>query len=223
MEHVRIFIGYDPREAVAYHACCQSIIDTSSVPVSFHPLALTLLRGYKETHKDGSNEFIYSRFLVPYLCDFNGWAMFLDGDMIVNRDIADLWALRNPWAAVQVVKHSYKTKHATKYLGAKNEDYPCKNWSSVMLWNCGHYANRKLTQGFVEGSTGAELHRFTWLPENRVGALPPTWNHLVSEYDKDDYAALYHYTVGTPCFMEFAKCDNSDKWWNAHGRMVNPL
>ena len=223
MDPVRIFIGYDSRESAAYHVCCQSIIENSSVPVAFHPMALNLLKGYSERHKDGSNVFTYSRFLVPYLSGYKGWALWLDGDMVVNQDIADLWALRDPWMAVQVVKHEYKTKFPTKYLGAKNEDYPRKNWSSVILWNCEHYGNRKLTPDFVADSYGPYLHRFNWLLDERVGELPKQWNHLVSEYENDPSAALYHYTIGAPCFKEFANCAHAEDWWQNYQRMINPL
>ena len=134
MKPIPIFIGYDPREAIAYHVCANSIIRHSSVPVSLIPLALNNFKDYTETHTDGSNQFIYSRFLVPYLMDYTGQAIFMDGDMIVRGDIAELWALRELDKDVQVVKHDYKTKMKEKYLGSKNEDYPRKNWSSVMIF-----------------------------------------------------------------------------------------
>ena len=128
---IPIFIGYDPRETVAFSVCASSIIRRSSEPVSIIPLALdNLVHVYKEVHKDGSNQFIYTRFLVPYLCGFNGHAIYLDGDMVLNADISELWEMRSYTHAVQVVKHNYTTKAESKYLGAKNEDYPRKNWPS---------------------------------------------------------------------------------------------
>ena len=130
---IPIFIGYDPRESIAYHVCSNSIIRNSSCPVSISPLALNILKDYKETHDDGSNHFIYSRFLVPHLMKYKGWAIFMDGDMILRDDISKLWNLRDSTKAVMVVKHDYKTKASEKYLGSKNEDYPRKNWSSVIL------------------------------------------------------------------------------------------
>ena len=210
---IPIFIGYDPREAVAFHTCVNSIIRHASVPVSIIPLALNLLEGYSETHKDGSNHFIYSRFLVPHLMKFNGWAIFIDGDMILRDDIAKLWALREMNKDVVVVKHDYKTRMSEKYLGSKNEDYPRKNWSSVILWNCGSYPNRCLTPDFVMTATGADLHRFTWIKDERIGELPPEWNWLDIEYDWNPAAKLVHYTLGTPCFHEFAdQGDFSNEW-----------
>lgn len=209
---IPIYVGYDPREPVAYHTFTQSVIKHASEPVCFVPLSLSIIRDYRERHTDGSNQFIYSRFLVPYLCDFNGHAIFCDGDMIIRDDIAKLWALRSPAKAVQVVKHDYKTKASVKYLGAKNENYPRKNWSSVMIWNCAHHGNRNLTPELIESKTGAFLHRFEWLADSQIGELPIEWNWLAEEYPHKEDAKLVHYTLGTPCFKEYANCDYSNEW-----------
>ena len=210
---VPIFVGYDPREAIAYHTCVNSIIRHASQPVAIHPVALNLFKDYTETHTDGSNHFIYTRFLVPYLMGWKGHALFIDGDMIVRGDIAELWNLRDPYKDVQVVKHDYKTKMTEKYLGVKNEDYPRKNWSSVILWNCSSYPNRRLTPEFVQNATGVQLHRFSWLDNNRIGELPPEWNWLDVEYEQNPQAKIVHYTLGTPCFHEFAtQGDFADEW-----------
>jgi lipopolysaccharide biosynthesis glycosyltransferase len=209
---IPIFIGYDPREAIAFHVCANSIIRHSSQPVQIIPVALNLFKDYTETHTDGSNHFIYTRFLVPYMMEWKGHAIFIDGDMIVRDDIAKLWALRDYAKDVQVVKHDYKTKMPIKYLGSKNEDYPCKNWSSVILWNCNSYPNRKLTPEYVMKATGAELHRFTWCSEDRIGELPKEWNWLPDEYGENPDAKLLHYTLGTPCFHEFATTPMGDEW-----------
>ena len=212
MKPIPVFVGYDPREAIAYHVCANSIIRNSSQPVAIVPVALNLFQDYAETHTDGSNHFIYTRFLVPYLCDFTGHAIFIDGDMIVRGDIAELWALRDASKDVQVVKHDYKTKMPVKYLGAKNEDYPRKNWSSVILWNCNSFPNRRLTPEFVQHATGSELHRFSWLEDSRIDELPPEWNWLPDEYGSNLDAKLLHYTLGTPCFHDFADTPQSAEW-----------
>lgn len=210
---IPMFIGYDPREAIAYHVCTNSIIRQSSEPVSLNPLALNILKGYEEKHTDGSNHFIYSRFLVPHLMNYQGWAIFIDGDMILRDDIANLWNLRDESKAVMVVKHDYKTRMTEKYLGSKNEDYPRKNWSSVILWNCAHHANQVVTPEFIQNATGAQVHRFTWLTDDLIGELPTEWNWLDIEYNYNTNAKLVHYTLGTPCFHEFAdKGDFSNEW-----------
>jgi lipopolysaccharide biosynthesis glycosyltransferase len=211
---IKIFIGYDPREAIAYHVCSNSIIRHATRPVSITPLALNNFKDYKETHMDGSNQFIYSRFLTPALSDFMGWTLFIDGDMILREDIVKLWELRDDSKAVMVVKHDYKTKMNEKYLGSKNEDYPRKNWSSVIMWNCSHPKNRTLTPSFVEQATGAQLHRFSWLSDDDIGELPKEWNWLDVEYDHNPNAKLVHYTLGTPCFHEFADQGNFANEWH---------
>ena len=107
---IRLFVGYDPREAAAYHVFCQSVIERASVPVEFIPLHVGMLGGF-DGQRDGSNAFIFSRYLIPHLCDFEGWAIFCDGDMVMRADVAELWALRYGVRAVQVVGQHYLTKH----------------------------------------------------------------------------------------------------------------
>ena len=222
---LKIFVGFDGKvEPVAYHTFCQSVIEKSSIPVSFTPLALNTLSEYKETHTDGSNAFIYSRFLVPYLCDFKGMALFVDGDMICRTDIAEILWEHDQDEAVKVAKHYYQTKHPVKYLGAKNEDYPKKNWSSVMLWNCGHHLNKQLTPKFVMEKPGKYLHRFEWLKhEDQIGKLDNKWNWLETEYEYNPDAKLVHHTLGTPCFKDYQNTDYSQEWWETYNRMIYPL
>jgi lipopolysaccharide biosynthesis glycosyltransferase len=148
--------------------------------------------------------------------DYLGHAIFIDGDMIVRADIAELWDLRRYDVDVQVVKHDYQTRMTEKYLGAKNENYPRKNWSSVILWNCQNPANKRLTPQFIEKATGAELHRFTWIKDERIGELPREWNWLPDEYGANLEAKLLHYTLGAPCFHEFATTDQADEWHREH-------
>jgi lipopolysaccharide biosynthesis glycosyltransferase len=223
METVRIFVGFDQREAAAYHVFCQSVIEKSSLPVEFHPITKGMFSG-----GEGSNSFTLSRYLVPHLCDFNGWALFLDGDMVCDVDIAELWGWRNTlsYKAVSVVKHDYKTRHHRKYVGSKlatdNEDYPRKNWSSVVLWNCSHFANRVLTPEFVSAatpSTPSYLHRFEWLQDKDIGELSPDWNYLVVESSPAS-PHLYHYTLGVPGLTHYADDYGSWKW---HRALMNAL
>lgn len=220
---IRIVIGFDQREAVAYHNFCQSILERSSQPVSFTPLALNTLKGYEETHTDASNQFVYSRFLTPFLMDYGGWAMFADGDMLVQDDIARLFALKDDSKAVMVVKHDYKTKAHDKYLGNKNQDYPRKNWSSVILWNCGHPANRCLDPHYVMTHPGSHLHRFAWLADELIGELPKEWNWLTTEYPDNYEAKLLHYTLGTPCFTDYATADMAELWHAGFYRVMQGI
>ena len=212
LNKINLIVGFDQREAVAYHVFCQTIIDRATVPVQFLPLAENTLNEYKEVHTDGSNKFIYSRFLTPYLMDFTGWAIFADGDMVCQADISELWSLRDESKAVQVVKHDYKTKATKKYLGNKNEDYPKKNWSSLILWNCSHPKNTILTPEFIQSRPGSYLHRFSWLDDDLIGGLDAEWNWLAIEYPENPNAKLIHYTLGTPCFKDYANESMSDVW-----------
>lgn len=211
-EKIFLTVGFDQKESIAYHVFCQSVLEKSTIPVTFLPLADNTLNCYKEKHEDGSNKFIYSRFLTPFLMDYVGWAIFADGDMICNDDIANLWKKRDETKAVMVVKHDYKTKQKQKFLGNKNEDYPRKNWSSLVLWNCAHPKNKILSPNFIENSSGAFLHRFSWLHDSEIGELGKEWNWLAIEYPDNPSAKLIHYTLGTPCFNEYSDSPMSEKW-----------
>jgi lipopolysaccharide biosynthesis glycosyltransferase len=211
---INLFVGFDPREAVAYHVFCNSIIQNTSVPVQITPLVLSQLQEFNETHDDRSNDFVYSRFLTPYLSDFKGWAIFADGDMICQGDLKELIDMADPSKAVMVVKHDYQTKATQKYLGNINENYPRKNWSSVILWNCEHPKHKILTPDFVSKQTGKFLHRFSWLDDQDIGELPLEWNWLASEYRVNREAKLIHFTLGTPCFKDYKNSDMADIWYH---------
>lgn len=204
---IRVFAGYDPREAIGFHVFMSSLIRTTSEPFSVTPI--------HGEQRDGTNNFIYARFLVPSRCGFAGWALFLDGaDMLMRDDIAKLWALRDNRYAVQVVQHDYRTSQPTKYKGtgmeAGNEHYPRKNWSSLVLWNCSHPSNAHLTPDFVARMPGSYLHRFEWLDNHEIGSLPVEWNTLIGEQYND--AKIAHYTYGIPWFPQYADSRYADEW-----------
>ncbi len=214
MSMINLYVGYDEREAIAYHVFCHSVIKNTSIPVKITPLVLSQLKEFNETHQDRSNDFVYSRFLTPYLNEFNGWAVFADGDMICQADLKELIGMADPNKALMVVKHDYQTKASIKYLGNINENYPRKNWSSVILWNCSHPKHKILTPEFVSNQTGKFLHRFSWLDDNDIGELPVEWNWLACEYEKNTEAKLIHYTLGTPCFKDFRDTDMAEIWYD---------
>lgn len=208
MDHIQLFTGYDPRESIGWHVFAQSVIDRKEL------VSITALQGQQ---RDGTNAFTYERFLVPYYCGFSGWAIFADGsDMLLRSDLSELWAMRDPFKAVQVVRHDYKTKHPRKYVGtemeAHNGDYPRKNWSSLILWNCGHFHNRCLTPDFVAEKAGSFLHRFDWLLDDRIGPLPKEWNWLADEYGGNEQAKLLHYTAGIPGFETYKAAPMAEEW-----------
>ena len=218
-KNVKIYIGFDQRESVAYHTFVQSLIDHASIPLVITPLAVKTLKGYEEKHEDKSNDFVYSRFLTPFLNDFKGWAIFADGDMICQKDIKELLDLRDESKALQLVKHDYKTKANQKYLGNINQDYPRKNWSSVILWNCAHPKHKILTPDFIANESGKYLHRFSWLDDNEIGELPKEWNWLATEYPINEQANIIHYTLGTPCFKDYRNTEMSGIWLKKHDRL----
>ena len=201
---IPVYVGYDPREAVAYHVFCHSVLSRTRAQVSFTPVC--------GTQDDASNTFSKARFKVPEMQGYRGWAIFADGDMLCRADIEELWAQRKSGYDVMVVKHEYKTKHPVKYLGARNEDYPNKNWSSLMLIDCGNMIwRRPAYKALFDGPAGL-LHRFSLLEDDRIGELDPTWNWLVSEYPHKADAKLVHYTIGIPPF--YPSCDYSSEWFN---------
>ena len=216
LNKAKIYVGFDQREAVAYHTFVQSLIIHSTIPLDITPLSLKSLSIYKELHTDCSNDFVYSRFLTPFLNNFDGWAIYADGDMICQRDILELLELRDESKAIMVVKHDYQTKQSRKYFNNKNENYPKKNWSSVILWNCKHVKHKILSPKFVQNQSGKFLHRFSWLDEDDIGELPIEWNWLAIEYPENKKAKIIHYTLGTPCLNEYNNTDMSDIWYDAH-------
>ena len=216
----RVFIGFDSKEVVAYHVLCQSILDHASVPVWFVPIALNNLGGIftRERNQLQSTEFSFSRFLVPYLSQFQGWSLFMDCDMLFRRDIAELWALRDDSYAVMCCKHDYQPKEETKFFGQVQTKYEKKNWSSVMLFNNAQCT--ALSADYVNSATGLQLHQFKWLDsDDRIGSLPLAWNHLVGVYDYDPAAANVHFTEGGPYFADYADSDYADEWFRARDRV----
>ena len=204
---IRVFAGYDVREAIGFHVFMSSAIHKTSEELSVTPVF--------GDPKGGTNAFSHARFLVPAMCGFEGWALWCDGaDMLVRADLAELWAFRNPEMAVQVVQHDYRTTTARKYLGtameASNAAYPRKNWSSLILWNCAHPSNACLTRNVVSKQASSYLHRFEWLQDREIGALPPEWNVLVGEHAYP--AKIAHYTYGIPWFPQYADSPYADEW-----------
>ena len=215
---LRIFIGYDSREPLAFLVLCHSILRQASGPVSITPLyqpALRRRRLYMRPRTDlESTEFSLTRFLVPSLCGYGDYAIFMDCDMLCRGDVYELVkiAKADQHRCVWVAKHDYTPKTDTKFLDQVQTPYPRKNWSSVMV-----FRNKfcdKLTDAYVNGATGLELHQFEWAGHDRnIGDLPLEWNWLVGEYAPNPDAKLLHYTLGGPWFREYQHCDHADLWF----------
>jgi hypothetical protein len=219
---IRVFIGYDSAEAVAFSVLSRSIHARASAPVAVSPVMLSQLRGVFERPHNAlqSTEFSFSRFLVPWLAGYEGWAVFMDCDMLMRDDVAELWKLRDERFAVQVVKHAHVPREDVKFLGHTQTRYQKKNWSSVMLMNCARC--KALTPQFVNTASGLELHQFKWLEnEDLIGALPSRWNHLVGYDAPRRDAALVHFTIGGPWFPEYRDSEYAPEWFGEREAMLS--
>ena len=218
---INIFIGYDKRERAASNVLIDSLYQRSSLPISINILKNNQLINsgiyWRKRDPKQSTDFSFTRFLVPYLMDFNGWAIFMDCDMLCQDDIAELWNQRNENYSLMCVKHKHKPKNKTKFLGEPQTSYPKKNWSSLMLINCSKCKN--LTVEYVNSASGLDLHRFNWLDnDNEIGEIKGTWNYLVQDSKKsNDNASLIHWTLGGPWFKEQRDYEDvlTDKWFKA--------
>ena len=214
---MKVFVGYDPREDIAYQVCKHSILSKSKL-ADVRPLKQQELRdaGWytRPIDKLASTEFTFTRFLIPELTNFEGWALFMDCDMILTTDIKELFDQADPKYAVMCVQHDYTPKEGTKMDGQKQTIYPRKNWSSVMLFNCAHPSNARLTMDLVNDPeiNGAYLHRFSWLRDEEIGELDHTWNYLVGVYDDIKRPNLIHYTEGGPWFENYRDCEFAQLW-----------
>lgn len=198
---LKIFIGYDPRQPISYNVLQYSIISKSSIPTSITPLVIEQL----PITRTGLTPFTFSRFLVPYLCNYQGWALFLDADMLLTTDIAELFALRNEYCAVMLVKNKLRFE-----------------WPSLMLFNCEKC--RILTPEYIENPNN-DLFSFDWLDKNEIGDLPATWNHLVGYDEPRPEAKLIHFTRGMPCYAETKNCEHAETWKKQHvaANQIAPL
>jgi lipopolysaccharide biosynthesis glycosyltransferase len=223
---MKVFVGWDSREDIAYQVCKHSIV-TRQPDAEIVPLKQNKLRekGWytRPVDKLASTEFTFTRFLIPELTNFEGWALFMDCDMILTTDIKELFDQADDRYAVMCVQHDYTPKEGVKMDGQQQTVYPRKNWSSVMLINCGHPSNKKLTQDLVNDTeiNGAYLHRFSWLKDEEIGELDHTWNYLVGVYDDIDIPKLIHYTEGGPWFENYRDCEFHDLWKQELQAMMN--
>jgi hypothetical protein len=212
---LNIYIGFDPRESVAFHTLAHSILRRSTVPISIAPLVQSQLKSIYRRPRGPteSTEFSLTRFLVPVLSAYRGWSIFMDCDMLCRADIAGLAAEieRQPDKAVLVCKHDYAPRTERKFLDQVQTKYKRKNWSSLMLFN--NERCRSLTADYVNTATGLELHRFAWVDDRSIGELALEWNWLVGEYQYNPDARVVHFTIGGPYFPAYRDCDYAAEWF----------
>jgi len=241
---LNILIGFDSREEVASSVLAHSITKRTK-----SPLSIKLLK-HRELRKNGdfarpwlidgatgdfvdlidsrpfSTEFSHTRFLVPHLMEYKGWALFVDSDMVFLSDVKKLFELCDDKYAVMCVKHTHVPTTKVKMDGREQLRYHRKNWSSFVLWNCGHPSNAILTPERVNFAKGGDLHSFSWLADCQIGAIPPSYNFIsgVSQPCKPD---VIHYTEGGPWFENCQDVPYADIWvdeyedWQSNGEHTN--
>ncbi len=219
---IRVFIGYDKREAIAAQVLAYSIQKRSSLPVSITFLKTEQLDCYwRERDPKQSTDFTYTRFLVPYLCNYEGQAIFMDCDMLCLTDIAELLEdhepLRDTTPSISVVKHDYIPKDLKKFLNQEQTAYKRKNWSSLMVFS--NSQCKVLTKAVVNQASGMFLHQFHWLEDDQIERIPQEFNYLVGEY-KPTNAKIIHFTNGGPWFKEYENCEYADEWRKEYEEMI---
>lgn len=214
---IKVYIGYDTREDIAYQVAKQSIEQSSSDGVEVYCLRQSSLRELglytRPIDAKASTEFSLTRFLTPWLAGPEGWSIFVDCDFLVSQDFNTLVKDLDPSKAVHVVQHDYTPAQDIKMDGKAQTTYPRKNWSSFILFNNAHPKVQALTPAVVNEQGPAFLHRFSWLDDDDIGALDLTWNFLVGEYEKPaTQPACIHYTNGGPWFDDYQDVDFGAEW-----------
>lgn len=225
---MKYYIGYDDREAMACSVATKSLTryhpDADITLLDLDRLASTGLlrrlvdeRGQRydlTSNAHASTDFAISRFLVPILAQ-QGWALFTDCDVVFMDDPRLLYQHIDTSKAVMVVKHHYIPKEGVKMDNQVQTSYTKKNWSSVMLFNCDHPANRRLSLMDVNQRRGLDLHQFYWLNDNEIGSLPAEWNWLVGVQEKPPEPKIAHFTLGGPWLPNWQQAEHDELWWRA--------
>lgn len=227
-----IWIGFDPREAAAFAVARYSIRRHLTQLIPIHGLVLSDLMAkglytrpieYRRSAADKpvmwdvisdapmSTQHANARFLTPHLAK-TGWALFMDGDMLVRGNLARVFEGLDDSKAVYCVQHQHAPNESVKMDGQEQTSYARKNWSSFVLFNCGHSSNSALTPDLVNSLPGRDLHRFSWLSDDEIGALDPKWNFLVGYSDLGVEPVVVHHTSGTPDMAGYEHTAYADEW-----------
>lgn len=223
---VNIYIGYDSEQDMAYRVCRYSILKYVKDKNLINPLIQKELREKKIYYRDvdqlGSTEFTFTRFLVPYINNYSGWALFVDCDFLFVSDINELFNMIDNRYAVLVVKHNYMPENNIKMNNKQQHVYPRKNWSSLILYNCAHKSIKNLSLDTVNNKSGSYLHRFEWLPDNEIGEINLEWNWLVNWYSEPKHGKPkgIHFTEGGPWLNNYEFCEYSLLWKQEKNNML---
>jgi lipopolysaccharide biosynthesis glycosyltransferase len=228
MKKIKIFMGYDRGNRIPAHGLMESILENTSIPVEFEFLHKGSLSSIftREMGPHDSTEFSNSRFLVPYLSNYEGFSVFIDNDMVVTGDVAELLNYIDEDKTVMCVKHNHIVGTGKKFLDMPQSGYSFKNWTSVMIFN--NAKCKALTPEYVNTAPGLDMHQFKWIenfnPETDVGEIPLTWNYLCdSEFEGKDQVKgipkLIHYTEGGPYFEATKDCEYAEEWLRVYNQM----
>jgi lipopolysaccharide biosynthesis glycosyltransferase len=218
IEKIHFFVGYDSKEDIAYRVCKSSLIANSSNEIIINSLKVDELisKNYYRREKDplASTEFTYTRFLIPTLMNYKGWAVFCDCDFLFLNDPFKMFENLDESKAIYCVQHDYVPKEKHKMDGQKQTIYPRKNWSSLIIYNCAHPSNKKLSIDLVNSETGSYLHQFKWLRDSEIGSLDERWNWLEgwSSNNTTKKPFAVHYTRGGPWFDEWQDVEYANEW-----------
>lgn len=236
--NLKIYIGHDIRESVAYNVAENSILrNTDSSKVEVKPLYIEAFRKSglltREIEWRGNQmwcpisdapvgtEFTFTRFFVPLI--ETGWVLFMDCDVVVKTDIREIMKYADPKYAVMVVKHDYEPKEELHMVDQIQTKYSRKNWASVMLFNCDHHANKRLTKEVINNWPGRELHALKWLQDEEIGELPPEWNYLVDVNEPMENPKIMHFTLGGPWLNGWEPKESDSHWIKAYDEYVSDI
>ena len=213
--NLKVFIGWDSREDIAYEVARASILrhnpNIEVIPVKRDELISQGLYS-RGTDNGASTEFTMTRFFVPYLSNYEGYSLFMDCDMVLTTDISKILEEADLSKAVNCVQHDYEQfgeLSDTKMDGQVQAHYPRKNWSSVMLFN--NELCKELTLEYCNTASAKDLHRMNWAFS--VGELHHRWSYLAGYYTDKDYSII-HWTDGGPWFEDYRDCPLNELWYN---------
>jgi hypothetical protein len=219
-----IYIGFDSSnygQQIAWDVCKRSMLKNCSDPNKINIIKLVksdLIDKdiFKRTDNDGSTEFTYTRFFVPYLNNYMGYAIFVDSDFLWECDVLELFEKYvNSTCAVSCIKHKYtQCNDKFKMDGKKQEWYPKKNWSSLMIYNCSHINVKKnLILENTNTKSAKWLHRMMWCDEEKgeILEIPRSYNYLVNYYHEGPIKAL-HFTDGGPWHPGYEDVTYGNRW-----------
>jgi hypothetical protein len=225
---LKIYVGYDSREDIAWQVCRHSILRHASAPVEVYPLKQAAVRElglYTRPYDDtSSTEFSLTRFLTPHLAAHDGWTLFVDCDVLFTKDITGLFASLDQDKAMYVVQHDYTPAVDVKMDGKKQTVYPRKNWTSFMMLNGRNPYVKALTPEIVNSRSPKFLHRLEWVPDELIGSLDLEWNFLEGEYPVPaETPAAIHFTNGGPWFPEWQDVAYADLWQAERARLSSDV